>query len=102
MATPKTVNIAIAGATGAVGQEMLAILEKTPADRLPIGELRLLASARSDGKSLTFRGKPLTVRTLAADAFAGIDYALFSAGSARSLVPPKANQYTSPESPIQI
>jgi aspartate-semialdehyde dehydrogenase len=84
MATPKTVNIAIAGATGAVGQEMLAILEKTPADRLPIGELRLLASARSDGKSLTFRGKPLTVRTLAADVFAGIDYALFSAGSARS------------------
>jgi aspartate-semialdehyde dehydrogenase len=74
-------HIAIVGATGAVGLEMLKTLEKR---KFPVGPLTLLASARSAGKEMSFRGQPVTVRELAADAFKGIDLALFSAGGSIS------------------
>ena len=70
-------HVAVLGATGAVGVEMLQTLEKR---NFPISKLTLLASARSVGKKLKFRGEDVTVRELTRDAFAGIDIALFSAG----------------------
>jgi aspartate-semialdehyde dehydrogenase len=70
-------HIAIVGATGAVGVEMLRTLEKR---KFPVGELTLLASARSAAKPMTFRGKAIILRELTADSFEGIDIALFSAG----------------------
>ncbi|QDU70886.1 aspartate-semialdehyde dehydrogenase [Mucisphaera calidilacus] len=76
-ASSATLNVAIAGATGAVGQEFLRVLEQR---NFPINELRLLASSRSAGKSMTFAGKDLVVRDLAEETFEGIDVALFSAG----------------------
>jgi aspartate-semialdehyde dehydrogenase len=69
--------VAIVGATGAVGMEMIGCLERR---RFPLAELRLFASARSAGKTLTFRGEPLAVRELTEASFAGVDLALFSAG----------------------
>ena len=75
-------NVAIAGATGAVGGAMLDVLERR---NFPIKELRLLASERSVGKKLVFRGEEIAVQLLDKDAFTGIDVALFSAGAARSL-----------------
>jgi len=77
----RTPVVAIVGATGAVGIEMLGCLERR---RFPLSELRLLASARSAGKTLEFRGKPLAVRELTETSFAGVDLALFSAGSSVS------------------
>ncbi len=74
-------RVAVAGATGAVGGTMLEILAERD---FPIDHLRLLASERSRGKRLKFRGEELEVQVLSGDSFAGIDYALFSAGSARS------------------
>ena len=73
--------MAIVGATGAVGVELLRCLEQRG---FPLSELRLFASRRSAGKRLEFRGQPLTVRELGADSFAGVDIALFSAGGATS------------------
>jgi aspartate-semialdehyde dehydrogenase len=73
--------VAIVGATGAVGVEMLGCLERR---RFPLSELRLLASARSAGKQLEFRGQPLAVRELTESSFDGVDLALFSAGSSVS------------------
>ena len=73
--------VAIVGATGAVGVELLRCLE---ARSFPLKELRLFASARSAGKRLEFRGQGLAVRELGADSFSGVDIALFSAGAARS------------------
>ena len=70
-------HVAVAGATGAVGLEMIKTLEKR---QFPVGKLTLLASARSVGKKLKFRGEELTVKELTKDAFDGIDIALFSAG----------------------
>lgn len=70
-------HIAIAGATGAVGIEILKCLEQRD---FPVGELTLLASARSAGKKLTFRGEEVEVKELTPDSFAGVDVALFSAG----------------------
>jgi aspartate-semialdehyde dehydrogenase len=75
-------NVAVAGATGAVGGAMLDVLERRD---FPLNELRLLASERSVGKKLKFRNQEIPVRLLAKDAFDGIDIALFSAGAARSL-----------------
>jgi aspartate-semialdehyde dehydrogenase len=74
-------NIAIVGATGAVGVEILRVLERR---NFPVASLKLLASKRSVGKTLEFRGKPYKVEELSADAFKGIDIAFFSAGAARS------------------
>src|SRR5882757_8566977 len=70
-------HVAIVGATGAVGIEMIKTLEKR---NFPVGKLTLLASARSVGKKLKFRGEELPVKELTKDAFGGIDIALFSAG----------------------
>ncbi|MCB7129353.1 MAG: aspartate-semialdehyde dehydrogenase, partial [Candidatus Brocadiales bacterium] len=80
------VNVAVVGATGAVGTEMLRILEER---NFPLKELRLLASGRSAGNKLEFKGEELTVEELRADSFKGIDIALFSAGGdiSREFVP---------------
>jgi aspartate-semialdehyde dehydrogenase len=69
--------MAVVGATGAVGSEMIKTLEKR---NFPVGKLTLLASARSVGKKLKFRGQDITIKELTKDSFAGIDIALFSAG----------------------
>lgn len=74
-------HVAVVGATGAVGIEMLKTLEKR---RFPVGKLTLLASARSVGKKLKFQGKDHTVQELTPSSFAGIDIALFSAGGSIS------------------
>ncbi len=73
----RTPHVAVVGATGAVGVEMIATLEQR---NFPVGKLTLLASARSVGKKLKFRGTDVTVTELTKDSFAGIDIALFSAG----------------------
>ena len=74
-------NIAVVGATGAVGVEILRVLERRS---FPVASLKLLASKRSVGKTLEFNGKPYKVEELAADAFEGVDIAFFSAGATRS------------------
>ena len=74
-------HVAVVGATGAVGVEMLKTLEKR---NFPVGKLTLLASARSVGKKLEFRGEEFPVQELKKDSFAGIDLALFSAGGSIS------------------
>ena len=73
--------VAIVGATGAVGVELIRCLEER---RFPLGELRLFASARSAGKTLPFRGKQVAVQELKEDSFRGVDVALFSAGGGTS------------------
>jgi len=77
----KEYNVAVAGATGAVGNQMVLCLEERV---FPVKNLRLLASPRSDGKKIKFRGKELTVETLNEKSFEGIDIALFSAGGSVS------------------
>jgi aspartate-semialdehyde dehydrogenase len=74
-------NVAVVGATGAVGGVMLRVLEERG---FPVTELRPLASARSAGSEIEFLGRGRQVRELTADAFEGIDIALFSAGGRRS------------------
>ena len=73
--------VAVVGATGAVGVEFLELLEKR---KFPLKELRLLASARSAGKTMKFAGKDLTVQELTEGSFQGVDIALFSAGGSIS------------------
>src|SRR5579862_4855050 len=80
-ATQRAPVVAIVGATGAVGVELIRCLEERA---FPLSELRLLASARSVGKTLNFRGQALPVRELVADSFRGVDLALFSAGAGTS------------------
>ena len=78
--------VAIVGATGAVGRELLDVLERR---RFPLAELRLYASPRSVGTVLPFRGHDVAVAALSEESFAGVDLALFSAGSgtAREFAP---------------
>lgn len=71
-------NIALVGATGAVGQECLSILEQR---QFPHAQIRLLASARSAGKSIQYRGKPVPVEELGPRSFDGVNIAFFAAGS---------------------
>ena len=78
----KSPNVAIVGATGAVGEEMRLCLEER---NFPLESLTLLASARSAGKKMSFRGETITVKELTHDSFEGIDIALFSAGGGISL-----------------
>jgi len=80
------VNVAVVGVTGAVGTEMLRVLERRD---FPIDELRPLASSRSAGKSVVFRGKEVQVQELTADSFEGMNIGLFSAGGgiSRDFVP---------------
>lgn len=77
----KNPHVAVVGATGAVGIEMIKVLERR---RFPVGKLTLLASARSAGKKLTFAGQETTVTELTPESFRGIDIALFSAGGSIS------------------
>ena len=74
-------RVAILGATGAVGRTMLEVLEQRA---LPIDDLVLLASERSAGTVVDFRGGELTVRAVSPEAFDGVDVAIFSAGATRS------------------
>lgn len=74
-------QVAIVGATGAVGVEILRVLERR---QFPVAGLKLLASARSRGKSLDFQGRPVPVEEVTAAAFQGVDIAFFSAGATRS------------------
>jgi len=74
-------NVAVVGATGAVGSTMLKVLEERG---FPVTQLRPLASERSEGRQLDYLGQPRTVRRLTSDAFEGIHIALFSAGASRS------------------
>jgi aspartate-semialdehyde dehydrogenase len=74
-------NIAIAGVTGAVGQEFLRILEERD---FPFSSVKMLASARSHGRKLTFKGKEYSVEEMTEKSFDGVDIALFSAGASRS------------------
>jgi len=74
-------NVAIAGVTGAVGQEFLSILAQRD---FPISSLRVLASSRSVGKKIEFAGKEYSVEELTKDSFDRVEIALFSAGAARS------------------
>ncbi|MHB1406903.1 MAG: aspartate-semialdehyde dehydrogenase [Desulfitobacteriaceae bacterium] len=71
-------NVAIVGATGAVGQEFLKILAER---NFPVNELRLLATKRSAGKSVSWQGRELAVQETTHDSFKGIDIALFAGGS---------------------
>ena len=77
----KEYHVAVAGATGAVGNEMIQILEE---QEFPVASLKLLASSRSMGKTLDFRGESLHVEELREDSFEGVDIALFSAGAGPS------------------
>jgi len=77
----KSPHVAVVGATGAVGIEMIKTLEKRA---FPVGKLTLLASARSAGKTLKFKGTDVQVQELTKDSFGGIDIALFSAGGSIS------------------
>jgi aspartate-semialdehyde dehydrogenase len=72
-----SVNVAIVGATGAVGQELLTILAER---KFPIKNLTLLASARSAGKKIDFAGKTYTVQELTKDSFKDVNIAFFGAG----------------------
>ena len=71
-------SVAVVGATGAVGRKMLQILEER---NFPVGNLKLLASARSVGKDFMFQGKNVIVQELLQDSFSDVDIALFSAGA---------------------
>jgi aspartate-semialdehyde dehydrogenase len=73
--------VAVVGATGAVGQTTLRILEER---KFPVRELRAFASARSAGKTVIFKGEAVRVQPVGPDAFKGVEIALFSAGSTQS------------------
>ena len=74
-------NVAIVGATGAVGVELMECLERR---NFPVRSLKLLASPRSAGRTYTFQGRQIAVEALTAESFAGVDIALFSAGASIS------------------
>lgn len=74
-------HVAIVGATGAVGAEMIETLKKRS---FPVGKLTLLASARSAGKTLSFKGAKIGIQELTKNSFQGVDIALFSAGGSIS------------------
>jgi aspartate-semialdehyde dehydrogenase len=74
--------VAVAGATGAVGREMLEVLEER---KFPVSELVALASERSEGERVQFKGKSVIVRKMGKDSFKDVDIALFSVGAERSL-----------------
>ena len=73
--------VAVVGVTGAVGQTTLKILQER---KFPVRALRAFASARSAGKTVTFKGEAIPVEVVGPDSFKGVDLALFSAGSAQS------------------
>ncbi|MBQ1622409.1 MAG: aspartate-semialdehyde dehydrogenase, partial [Selenomonas sp.] len=75
----KKYNVAILGATGAVGQEFLRLIEER---EFPFAELKLLASKRSAGKVISFMGKDYTVEEATNDSFENVQIALFAGGAA--------------------
>jgi aspartate-semialdehyde dehydrogenase len=77
MDKPRSFNVAVCGASGAVGTEMVSILEER---HFPVANLKLLASQRSAGEHMSFRGDEIQVEELKRDSFTGVDVALFSAG----------------------
>ena len=77
----KKFNVALAGATGAVGNQMITCLEERD---FPVNKIKLLASSRSKGRELTFRDRPVKVEEMTEDSFKGMDIALFSAGGGTS------------------
>jgi aspartate-semialdehyde dehydrogenase len=81
MTVQREYHVAVVGATGAVGQQMLKTLEKR---EFPIKKLSLLASARSAGKEILFKGEKITIQEATPEAFEGVDIALFSAGGSIS------------------
>jgi aspartate-semialdehyde dehydrogenase len=85
----RPLTVAVVGATGVVGRTMIAVLSERG---FPVGELRLLASGRSAGTTMTVDGRSLTVGEATGDAFQGVDIALFSAGTdvSRQLAPEAA------------
>ena len=83
----KRYNTAIVGATGAVGQEFLRLIEER---NFPFGELKLLASSRSAGKKINFMGKEYTVEETTEKSFDGVKFALFAGGAASKLFAPAA------------
>lgn len=83
----KKYNVAILGATGAVGQEFLNLIEER---NFPFAELKMLASKRSAGKKIQFMGKEYTVEEATNDSFQGIDIALFAGGAASKTFAPAA------------
>jgi aspartate-semialdehyde dehydrogenase len=78
----KKASVAVAGATGAVGNQMIKCLEERG---FPVASIKLLASHRSAGREIRFRGEPLAVEELTEDSFKNVDIALFSAGAATSI-----------------
>ncbi|MEC0212285.1 aspartate-semialdehyde dehydrogenase [Paenibacillus ehimensis] len=86
MSNQKLFNVAVVGATGAVGEQILRLLAER---NFPIQELKLLSSARSAGKKLQFKGREVMIEEATPDSFKGVDIALFSAGGdvSRALVP---------------
>ena len=86
---PQTLTVAVVGATGVVGRTMLQVLAER---RFPVGDLRLLASGRSAGSTVSANGRTLTVGQAVPEAFEGVDIALFSAGTdvSRELAPQAA------------
>jgi aspartate-semialdehyde dehydrogenase len=74
-------NVAVVGATGVVGGKMIETLEKR---NFPVAQIRLLASSRSVGRKLKYKGEDIAVEELKEDSFGGVEIALFSAGGARS------------------
>ena len=83
----KKYNVAILGATGAVGQEFLNLIEER---NFPFAELKMLASKRSAGKKIQFMGKEYTVEEATEDSFKGVDIALFAGGAASKTFAPAA------------
>ena len=83
----KKYNVAILGATGAVGQEFINLIEER---NFPFAEMKLLASARSAGKKLMVAGREYTVEEATPASFAGIDIALFAGGAASKEFAPHA------------
>ncbi len=77
----KKINLAVAGATGAVGNQMIQCLEEAD---FPVKSVKLLASSRSVGRQLRFKGDLIDVKELKEDSFKGVDIALFSAGGGTS------------------
>ena len=74
-------DVAVVGATGLVGRKMVQVLEER---KFPVGKLRLLATAKSVGKTVEFNGKVIPIEVLTPESFKGIELALFSAGAAVS------------------
>lgn len=86
MSNQKLFNVAVVGATGAVGEQIIRLLAER---NFPIGELKLLSSARSAGKKINFKGQEITLEEAKPESFRNVDIALFSAGGdvSRALVP---------------